>query len=513
MDGPIVIGIDCSTTAAKAVARDARGRDLGEGRSGVKLHDFGDGRYEQDPTDWWAAVCAALRALLALLPGAEVAAVSISNQRETFAPFDADGVPLRPAIVWLDERCRDEVDRFATRVGETRIHRLTGKPKDITPVVYRLAWMQRHEPDLYRRIALVLDVHGYLALRMTGTATTSWASADPLGVFDMQRKDYAPEILGPLGLAAAQFAPACPPGQVIGTVSAAAARETGLPEGTKLVAGGGDGQMAGLGANVLIPGRAYLNLGTAVVSGLHGMAYRTDPAFRTMGSATGDGYIYESCLRAGTFLVDWFVRHLLHLDPTGDGGVYAALEREAAALPAGAEGLLLLPYWMGVMPPHWDMQARGAIVGLAPQHGRAHLYRALLEGIAFDQAMVTGLTEAATGLRCTEYLAIGGGARSDLWCRIIADVSGRPVLRSTTVECSSMGAAMAAAVGAGWFPGFIEAAQAMSGPISRRFEPDPVASAHYARLMPAYRELYPRLKSLFAALAAATQMHGEPVLS
>ena len=290
------------------------------------------------------------------------------------------------------------------------------------------------------------------------------------------------------------------PGSPIGPVTASAAQETGLPAGTLVVAGGGDGQAAGLGVNALTPSRAYLNLGTAVVSGTYSNAYKTGRAWRTMGSCSGEGFYFETSLRSGTFLLDWFVREAMRI-PADDSAVYRRLEAEAAHSPIGSRGLFTLPYWGAVMTPYWDSLARGCFIGLTAAHGVAEIYRSLLEGIALEQALVSSMIEEETETRIAEFVAIGGGAASDLWLQIIADVTGKPVLRSATVEASSLGAAMCAAAGAGWFSNPASAARAMCGKIARRFEPDPANHARYFELAAVYRTIYPQLRETFPRLA------------
>jgi len=502
MNQDLVIGLDASTTATKAIAWNRHGQPLAEGRSPIPMDSPAPNYYEQDPEDWWRSALAALVALCQQLDPARVAALAIANQRETFVPLDAAGQALRPGIVWLDERCRPEVAGFAGRVGEHLIHEISGKPADVTPSIYRIAWLARHEPEILRRCARFCDVQGFLALRLTGHCRSSWASADPMGCFDMLAHDWSDTVLAPLGLSSAQFPETLAPGRILGRLHESAAHATGLPVGTPLVAGAGDGQAAGLGCGLLTPGRAYLNLGTAVVSGIYSADYRVDPAFRTMGSGSGEGYILESVLRTGTFLVDWFVERLFGLDPSHDPGIYHTLEQEAAAVGPGAGGLLLVPYWAGVMGPYWEHEARGCMVGLSASHGRSHVYRAVLEGIALEQTLVTDATEAVCGEPVTAYAAIGGGAASDLWCQIIADTSGRAVQRSATVEAASLGAAMAAAVGVGWFGDFADAAAAMGGTLLRRFQPRPEAALYYRRLLAIYRRLYPGLRETYQSLAA-----------
>ena len=493
MTADLLIGIDSSTTATKAIAWTADGRAVAEGREAIPMLTPAPDRYEQDPASWWDSTAGALRAVTRQVDAGAIRAVAIANQRETFAAFNADGTAIRPAIVWLDERARPETRSFSAEVGADRLHRISGKPVDITPVVYRLAWLRDHEAPTLRDAAKLCEVHGYLVWRLTGRPGTSWASADPMGVFDLEHKIYAPDILEPLGLTDEQFAEAHAPGTVLGTVTKAAARATGLAAGTPIVAGAGDGQAAGLGVGALTPESAYLNLGTAVVSGVHGDGYRVDQAYRTMCSATGRGYVYESCLRSGTFLLNWLVGSVFGADPERDPAVFQRLEAEAAAVPVGSDGLFVVPYWSGVMSPYWSNTARGAVVGLSGGHTQAHLYRALMEGIALEQAHATALVERAVGTSVRDYIAIGGGAASDLWCRIVAAASGKRVLRSDTVEATSLGAAMAAAVGIGMAPGFADAAAAMRGRITRTFEPEPDLARRYGALLAIYRDIYPSL--------------------
>lgn len=483
-----VIGLDCSTGAVKVVAFDARGTVLAEGRASLPFETLGNNRFEQDPCDWWRASCAALRALVAAADQARFVGLAIANQRETIAPLDAAFRPTRPAILWLDGRAAEDAAAMADRLGREYLHQLTGKIPDPNPALYKLAWMRRVEPGILDASTCFAEVHGYLAQRLTGRFATSTASADPLGVFDLARQVYAGELLAAIGLRADQFATALPPGSVIGALHEAAAVATGLPVGLPVAAGGGDGQAAGVAVGLAQPGRAYLNLGTAIVAGVHCADYRIGRAFRTMTSAGDPGYVLETSLRAGTLLCDWLTR-----DVFGDHAALARLEREAAALLPGADGVFVLPYFLGVMTPHWDASARGAILGLAPHHGRAHLLRALFEGIAHEQADVIARITAATGLAVDEIVAIGGGSRSDLWCGILADTLNVPILRSASAEASALGAAMAAAVAVGWFGDFAQASAAMAGAITARFEPDPGRVAIYRALGRHYRDIYPRL--------------------
>ena len=206
--------------------------------------------------------------------------------------------------------------------------------------------------------------------------------------------------------------------------------------------------------------------------------------------------------RAGTFLIDWFVRELCTGAAADRTALFAELEQDAARAPIGAGGLLLVPYWQGCMNPHWDSHARGFIAGLSGSTKRSHIYRALLEGIALEQAVATDQVARSTGVPITRYTAVGGGAASDLWAQILADASNRTVTRTTTVEASSLGAAMAAAAGAEWFGSIAEAASAMAGRSIRSFEPVPARVARYAELKSIYAELWPLLAAWNRRLAS-----------
>jgi xylulokinase len=505
----LVIGIDSSTSATKAIAWDRTGRAVAEGRAPIAMANPAPGFFEQDPAGWWGSTAQALKELTRKVDAARIAAIGISNQRETFSVFAEDGTALRPGMVWLDDRARAQQKRFGESFGAERIHAISGKPLDVIPCIYRMMWMAEHEPAILARAATIAEVHAYLAFQLTGHWVTSIASADPTGALDMKERTWSEEILGAAGIDRRKMPRLVAPGVQVGEVTASAAAATGLKPGTPVIAGGGDGQCAGAAAGVGTPGLAYVNLGTAVVSGSYGKDYAYDRAFRTEIAVADDGYIFETCMRSGTFLVDWLSRELFLADPAHRHDLLLKLESEAAASPVGAGGVMLVPYWQGCMTPHWDSAARGVIAGLSGSTRRGDIYRALMEGIALEQAICTNQAEAATHVKIDRYVAIGGGAASDLWGQIIADATARPVLRSTTVEASSLGAAMAAAKGCGWFPTLAAASAAMAGETTRTFEPDAKRSARYAELRAIYADLWPALSGWNARLAAfAEGAHG-----
>lgn len=493
--GDLVIGLDSSTTGTKAFVFDRKGIIIAQTSEAIPLYSPQPNYYEQNPDDWWSSAKIVLRKITNRINSDQIAAISIANQRETFVPLTSNGKNLRPAIIWLDERCKDQVEPFSKKIGQNKIHSITGKPPDYAPVVYRLAWMKKYEPALYKKISMVCDVHSWLSLKLTNTFKTSWASADPLGLFEIKTKSWSSLILNELKLSKNKFPITVRPGSAIGNITKEASKQTGLSTKTLVIAGGGDGQVAGLGANALIPARAYLNLGTAVVAGIFGSQYRVSKSFRTMCACSENGYYYECSLRAGTFSIDWFIKNILRINPLKQPGIYKQLEKEAKQIPTGSEDLLFLPYLCGAMNPYWDINARGIFTGFSSSHHRGHLFRSILEGIAFEQLFAISAVEKAIGTMVRELVAIGGGTSSNLWCQILADVTGKKICLPKNTNSSALGAGIAAAVGAGWFSSFGTAAKEMIG-TEQVIKPIHKNHKKYQQLFKTYKKLYPVLKNI-----------------
>lgn len=492
----LVIAVDCSTTATKAVVFDARGTALASGRSAFRTVQPGAGRHEQNPEDWWSATCIALQSALAEIDPERIAGVCITTQRETFACLDGDGAAVYPGIVWMDTRARDLV----TELGSERIHAVSGRPPDNTPSIYKLAWLLRHEPDAMARTRYIGDVSAFLHLRLCGEWISSHATADSTGLFDMATLTWSEEILEYIGVDRRMLPTVVAPGTVFGSVTEAAAKATGLRVGTVLIAGAGDGQCAAIGAGTSDPGVLYLNMGTAVVCGRSSTDYVWDRAYRTVAGATGSGYLLEAFTSSGTYLVNWFREEF---DRSADGKpIGTDYEAAAAALPPGSEGLLALPYWNAAQTPYWDSKARGALVGLTGRHGRAHMYRAILEGIAFEIKLeVAGLDGAGTPLR--QVNVTGGGSRSELWVQMVADILNRPLTLCSEQETTALGAAMLGVVAVGLQPS-MEAAAVTMVRYGRTVYPTADNRSRYDELWPVYRGLYKSLKPALHTLSDLT---------
>lgn len=501
MPARYVIGMDCSTTATKAVVWDMEGNAVAEGRATFSLSSPQPGWGEQNAEDWWRSTRDALRQAAGAVDADQIGAIGITHQRETFVCLDEYDRPIRPAMLWLDSRAGAQVARH----GSDKVHEITGKPPNPTPAFYKLLWLRENEPETLERAHKIVDVHAYLVHRMTDQWRTSWATADPLGLVDERTFDWSDELLGIVGLSRGQMADIHPPGEILGELTDEVAGEIGIPAGTPVVAGAGDGQSAGLGANITCPGRAYLNLGTAVVSGSYSEAYHPSRDYRILSGPIPRTYTYELLLLGGTFTVSWFVNNFagIRAEELGLGlSVEELLETAAAKIEPGAGYLFAVPYWSTAATPYWDAQAQGIMLGWNGSHTKAHAYRAILEGIAFETRLMTDGVEAGLEAPIERFSAMGGGSRSPLWCQIVADVTNREVVVCKEVETTALGAAMQAAAAAGNFGDIREAAEAMSGG-GAVYSPDEATAARYDRLYTdVYKEIYPRVASLFQAIDA-----------
>jgi len=490
----LVIGLDSSTQSTKAIAWDEEGIAVAEGRSDIPLSNPSLEKFEQDVEDWWKAFCISCKELNTKIDLNLVESIAISNQRETLGVLDHNGKAIYPAMVWMDKRCVKEVEELNEIVGGNKIHEISGRPKDPCPCLYRIFWLKKNEPGIFKKTHCFADVQSFLVHRLTGEFKTGWISSDPHGMFDVVEKKWSKEILNHLEIDENQLPKSFKPGTLIGKISKEAAYECGLKGGLPIYAAGGDGQLAGLGTNCTKSDRAYINLGTAVVSGVWSKDYVCSKNWRTELAAHGEGYIFENVLLSGAILVNWFVDQFVQGDRK-DKNFFFNLEKEISQIPIGCEGLIFQPYTSGVMDPYWDSYARGVMIGINLSHTPYHLYRSIIEGLTLDSVFRTQNIEKETGLNINEYLAIGGGANSKVWTQILADASGKNVLISDTVEASSLGAGMIAAYGAGWFSSIKEAANAMSGK-TKLIKPNLSNKKKYDELINIYQNVYSSNKNI-----------------
>lgn len=488
----VVIAVDSSTTATKALAFGPDGEVRAQGRSPIERSCPQPAWHEQDARQWWASTADALRQTTAQLAAAgdRPVAIGITHQRESFVCVDAADEPIRPAMLWLDARSGPQV----RRLGTPEVHALSGKPPSTTPSFYKIAWMHEHEPDALAATRRIADVHAYLALKLTGRFATSTASADPTGLIDSATDTWSPRLIELCGARMDQMPELVTPGGVIGVISAEAAAATGLPEGLPVVAGGGDGQCAGLGAGVSGSGRGYLSLGTSITLGAHAEQAEPSRAYRILASPLSHGHTVEAFIASGALSVAWYRQAfpLADDDATPDTDPF---EYSLQASPRGARGLRFLPYLSGSAAPYWDDASRGAFIGIDESHAHADFYRAVLEGLAYEIRVLSEGLEQATG-ELNEVIVMGGGAVSHAWLQIIADTLGRPLRLAGTAEATALGAAILAAHAVGLVEGNLDEVTAeMTRPVGT-VQPDAEGVAIMASGYPSYRAVYEALRPI-----------------
>jgi sugar (pentulose or hexulose) kinase len=492
---PLVIGLDCSTSACKAIVWDCRGNAVARGYSSLSLITPQPTWHEQSAESWWTSMVEATRQAVSQVDGSLLKALCIAHQRETFVPVDEQGQPLANGILWMDERARELLPDLEQSFGQDNFHQLTGKRLSVNLTIAKIAWLREYRPEVFARASKYLDVHAFLVHRLTGLYRTGWGCADPGGLFDMQNNCWAETLLSPIGIHLDQLPEVYPPGTVLGTVTPSAAEACGLPVGLPVVAGIGDGQAGGLGVNITSPGDAYLSLGTSVISGTYSDHYVFNPAFRTMTGGIPGTYLLETVQLGGGYTISWFLEKMAAQPGQDIAQLQEFYDRAAKAVPPGSAGLVVVPYWNSVLGPYWDPAASGIVVGWRGAHQLSHLYRAILEGIAFEQHLGTLGVEKAVGQPVNRYIAMGGGAQSDLWCQIIADITNKPVFRATTTDAAALGAGILAATAAGCYADARRAAQEMTHILPQPVEPDPVRHDFYNRLFEeVYHPLFPALR-------------------
>ena len=504
----LFLGLDAGTTAAKAAAFDHVGNCVAADQQEYSLATPRSGWVELPPETYWQACCRAIRNLLAALPGGSppIQTLCIASQGETLIFLDADGEPVRPAIVWLDHRATAEAQALAQQFPPDEVYQVTGQP-EVTPTwpASKILWLRRQEPEAFARTEHILLLEDYLIYRLTGALCTSRCLQTSSLLLDIRSGDWWAPMLAAVGVDPTRFGELVDSGQVVGRVSAEASQATGLSRGTRVVSGGMDQALGAIGAGNIATGTISETTGGALAIAATVDRPRYDPLGRVpchVHAVPGKYCLLPWGQTAGMAL-RWFRDAFFALEMEvarqANMDAYDLMGRMAERVPPGSDGLVFLPHLEGAACPEFDPAATGVFFGLTLRHTRAHLVRAIMEAVAY--MLRRNLEIVSELVTVGEIRSLGGGAQSGLWLQIKADVLQKPIAPTQGNQAACLGAAILAAVAVGGHRSQADAVGQMVR-LGQPLRPNPAAQAPYDRGYRYYVALYEALAPLYARAAA-----------
>ncbi len=492
------IGIDSSTTATKALLMDEKGQITAVASSEYTFQVPHPLWSEQEAGLWWDATVKSIQNVLqeSGVDGESVKGIGLTGQMHGLVLLDKNGEVLRPAILWNDQRTGAQCDEIRSRLGKDKLIDITGNDALTGFTAPKILWVQEEEPEIYAKVAKILLPKDYVRYRLTGEYAIDRAGGAGTLLFDIRQRTWSEKVAKALGIDMAWLPPTFEGTDITGGISKEAAKATGLKPGTPVMAGGGDQAAAAVGTGAVLEGIMSLSLGTS------GVVF-----------ATTDSVVIESEGRLHSFCHSvpgkWHLMGVMlsaagslrwHRDTFAPTKNFDDLVQPATEIPAGSEGLLFLPYLTGERTPYPDPLARGSFVGLTVRHGLHHMTRAVLEGVSFGLRDSLELMKAAGLADVSQIRVTGGGAKSELWRQILADVLGVEIVTVNSREGAAYGAGLIAATGAGAFSDLEKACKSVVHITGQTAPSD--AQDVYNDLYPVYRSLYPALKPSFEALSA-----------
>ncbi|MBZ0301460.1 MAG: xylulokinase [Anaerolineae bacterium] len=502
-----VLAHDLGTTGTKASLFDRDGRMIDNAFSGYETVYAHTNWAEQNPEDWWKAVCLSTRKLLQAtrVDPQEIACVAFSGQMMGCVPIDRAGKPLRNAIIWADQRSVEEDRWLEERISKAEVYRITGHRVGASTTLCKILWLREHDPDSYRAAAKFVQAKDAIVARLTGNLVTDRTDASSTNLYELDTANWSERILDAAGLDQDKMPQIRLSTDVVGYVLSSIAEEVGLAAGTPVVIGGGDGVAAAVGAGVVREGSAFTYIGSSGWIALTTAKPVYEPDFKTYTFAhmVPDKFCPCGAMQAAGGSYAWTRNELgmaevqaaeaLGLSP------YELMNLQVERSRPGADGLIFLPYLIGERSPHWNPRARGAFVGLTIRHSRADMFRAVLEGITMNLDLVLRAF-LKQGVPIQAMRVVGGGARGRVWNQLMADIYGMPVQRLAVLEeATSMGAAVAGGVGVGLYPDFSIVDQ--MNRVADVINPDPEAMAVYETMRPWFEATYQALVPIFERMA------------
>jgi xylulokinase len=502
----LFIGIDVGTSAAKGVLIDEKGNVLADASLAYPLLTPKPNWAEQNPKEWWNACVEVFSALTAKAgkKKSEIGAVGLSGQMHSLVALDKANAVIRPAILWCDMRTTKECKWIRERVGDEHLRDFVGNPALEGFTLPKILWLKNNELENYEKIACVLMPKDYIRFRLTGELATDVSDASGTLLFDVKRRTWSAQMLQEVGVPRSWMPSAVESAEISGKITAAAAKLTGLPAGTPVMAGGADNTCGAIGTGVVRTGRALASIGTSGVVFAQTDGALIEPRMRAHAfchSIPKTWYVMGVMLMAGGAL-RWFKDEFGKEESASAKrkklDVYDLIAQEAAMIPAGSEGLFFLPYLAGERTPHQSSAARGAFIGATMRHTKAHFYRAVFEGITYGMKDSLEVMRALR-IEVKQVRLTGGGARSAFWRQLQADIYGCEVVVVSPAHGAAFGAALLAAAGVKSFADVVEAAE-NSVKITERLAPSPKLSRRYEEYFDMYSNLYPSLEPAYTLI-------------
>ena len=498
-------GIDIGTTGTKTVLFDKNGNAVASAYREYPLYQPQNGYVEQDPADWWNAVCNTLTEVTSHIFAKDIAGVGISGQMHGLVMLDDNGNVLRKSIIWCDQRTQNECEEIEHTVGKDKLISITASPALTGFTASKILWVKNNEPQLFSKCAHILLPKDYIRYMLCNTFATDVSDAGGMQLFDIKNRRFSEELCHLLGIDTAMLGKVYESHEITGFITEKAAKLTGLMPGTPVVGGAGDNAAAAIGTGTVCDGECFATIGTSGVVFCHTKGYNVDPSGRAHSfcAAVKNEWHMMGVTQAAGLSLKWFRDNCCgdadNLAKERGLSAYQYLDSIAKESGIGANKLLFLPYLMGERTPHLDPNARGVFFGLSAIHKKGDMVRAILEGVGFSLRDALEVLKE-NGVSINRITVCGGGAKSNLWCSILADIFGMDVCTLSITEGPALGAAILAMVGTGEYKDVQTAAKNIIRP-RQVYRHSPQNAEKYDQLYQLYKSLYQKLKTAFNVLS------------
>lgn len=497
---PYLLGIDIGTSACKVAIFEKSGNVVAAANGDYPVYYPREGWAEQNPEEWWSAVCSAVKKAIrkaGIVPD-EIAGIGIDGQSWSAIAMDKDGNVLTNTPIWMDTRAQSICDRLNEEIGADKIFEVSGNSLQPSYTTAKILWYKENMPEVYEKIDKILQSNSFIAYKLTGVMSQDVSQGYGLHCFDMRRAVWDEDMCRRLGIPMGFLPEICDCDHIVGTVTEKAAEEAGLAAGIPVVAGGLDAACGTLGAGVIHPGETQEQGGQAGGMSICTDTYKADPSLILGFHVVPGKWLLQGGTTGGGGVMRWFEREFADFErsrkeETGKSSL-DQLNQIAQEVPAGSEGVVFLPYMSGERSPIWNPYAKGVFYGLDFSKTKGHMVRACMEGVAFSLRHNLEVAEKA-GAQVKVLRAMGGSANSLLWTQIKADITGKDVVVPASDTASTLGAAILAGVGVGFYKDYEEAVS-LTVKETRRHQPDPSRKEVYDKAYRTYRELYDSLKHM-----------------